>query len=589
MDKNVVIAIVLSFAIIFGFTFVQQKYFTPDEDQLVETQESVENTATAENTASINTSSNSNQSDINLSIDEQESSAPLRTISGETELFKFSFTTEGAILTSLELKEHKDNDELVNMVYQGDTDRGAFEVSFGQNSSNPIEKNFFYVDNSDPDTYSFYQDFTVTYGDGTISAPFRLIKTFRFIPDEYMMEVVITLENSENDFLPLNYDGYSYTLTYGPQIGPSFTKLDGRYAYRNLISYNDNKLNTYNGRAKNRVGTFETQEYVEWSGIIGKYFGVAAITNSSRYKISWSNEPIQGLQDTAFLHLSRPVIESSKNSDIYRFYIGPKDKKILEAYNNSSENSYGYADIHIDAMSQSGGVLGWLEAILKWILGMIYKVIPNYGIAIIIMTIILKAALFPITKKSYESTSKMSAIQPKMKELQDKYKDDPQRMNKELSQLYQKEGVNPMSGCLPMVLQMPFLFAVYGLLNKYFDLRGAVFIPGWITDLSAPEAVYTFANFTIPLLKSSSIRLLPIIYVASQLISMKFTQSTQTAASGQSGMQQKMFMYVMPLMFFFILYNISSGLLIYWIVMNVLTTAQQLVINKRKAKEPKIN
>jgi YidC/Oxa1 family membrane protein insertase len=174
----------------------------------------------------------------------------------------------------------------------------------------------------------------------------------------------------------------------------------------------------------------------------------------------------------------------------------------------------------------------------------------------------------------------MQEIQPMIKEIQAKYKDDPQKLNVEMSKVYKEQGVNPLGGCLPMLLQMPILFAVYGMLNRYFDLRGAVFIPGWINDLSSPEAIWNFAPVVIPFNIGSELRLLPIIYVATQLLSMKFTQSSQTA--GQSGAQQKLMMYGMPAMFFFVLYNVPSGLLIYWISMNVMTTAQQYYITRKK-------
>lgn len=586
MDKNVVIAIGLSFVIIFGFTLIQSK-IAPEDPNGIVSEETVEPLSTpVEDNSTTSEISSPDAEAVTASVESDIEEAPLRTITAETDLFEIEFSTAGAVITSLRLKEHKDGEELVNMVYKGESDRNAFEISFGRNYSKPITENFFYMEDYDPETYIFYQDFAVPQSDGTLSPSFRLIKTYRFLPDNYMMELVVTIENSVNEYIPLNYNGYAYTLTYGPQIGPSFEKLDGRYTYRYLVSYDDKKLKTYN-KGKTKQIDESTTDMVEWSGIVGKYFGIAAITDSSRYEIGWNNAPIDGLEGTSFLTLSRPVIESARNSDTYRFFIGPKNKRLLESYNDPNENPFNYSDTQLEAMSNTGSFMsiGFLEAILKWILEMVYKVIPNYGVAIIIMTILIKVALFPITHKSYESTSKMSAIQPKMKELQAKYKDDPKRLNVEMSQLYQKEGVNPMSGCLPMVLQMPILFAVYGMLMKYFDLRGAVFIPGWITDLSAPEAVYTFANFTIPILKSNAIRLLPIIYVASQLLSMRFTQSSQAATGGQSAMQQKMFMYAMPLIFFFVLYNVPSGLLIYWIVMNVLTTGQQFYINKAKQKK----
>ena len=138
-----------------------------------------------------------------------------------------------------------------------------------------------------------------------------------------------------------------------------------------------------------------------------------------------------------------------------------------------------------------------------------------------------------------------------------------------------------MGGCLPMALQIPVFFALYGLLNNHFDLRGATFLYPWIADLSAPESIWNFAPFKLPFVGWSDLRLLPIIFVGSQIISTKFTQAQGT----QSNSQMKMFTLAMPIVFFFILYDMPSGLLLYWIVTNILSTGQQIFINrKNKAK-----
>jgi YidC/Oxa1 family membrane protein insertase len=171
----------------------------------------------------------------------------------------------------------------------------------------------------------------------------------------------------------------------------------------------------------------------------------------------------------------------------------------------------------------------------------------------------------------------MQTLSPKIKEIQAKYKDNPQKMNAEMAELYKKEGYNPLSGCLPMLLQLPIFFAMYNLFNNYFDLRNAMFIPGWIPNLSVPEAIWVFPDgFKLPLLGWTALRLLPFIYVGSQLLYGKVTQTPDQ----QSNTQMKMMLYVMPLVFFFILYDVPSGLLIYWIFSNLLTLVQQMVINK---------
>ena len=222
-------------------------------------------------------------------------------------------------------------------------------------------------------------------------------------------------------------------------------------------------------------------------------------------------------------------------------------------------------------------MLAPLEVALKWLLVMFYGIVRNYGVAIILLTLLIKILFFPLTKKGSEATLRMQALAPKMKELQEKYKSDPKKLQMEMGKFYQQEGYNPISGCLPMLLQLPIFIAMYGLFNNHFDLRGAMFIPGWIPDLSAPEAIVNFPEgFRVPIFGWTALRGLPFIYVASQLLYGKVTQMP----GQQSNAQMKMMLYVMPIVFFFVLYNMPSGLLVYWIFSNLLTLVQQVIINK---------
>ena len=585
MDKNVVLAVVLSFVVIMGFSFLQQRIFPKNEisqTEVVENQpqESSETEVTLSQDNVVNGSALSVSSgEYSVYTSEDQAPASSQIITMNTDLYEIQFSTLGGDITSLKLKEHVgDNGEQVNMVYPVTDNRAAFELSFGENYSRPIRDAFYFKKTGDYE-YHFFQSFVMNYSDGTSSAPFTITKKYRFVPNEYMMEMTVEMENSVNEYIPLNYDGIAYTLTYGPQIGPDFEKLDGRYYFRQFQTYKNEKVELVNrGTKKNQ---FVVDEYVNWASISGKYFSVAAITDSTKYKVIFDNRETGTTgKDASYMSFARPSIGSSKNSDTFHFYIGPKDKSILSLYNNNLDNSFNFSNMKLDELSQAGGILAPIQWLLKLIIELVYKVIPNYGIAIIIMTLLIKLVLFPVTHKSYESTAKMQEIQPLVKEIQEKFKDDPQKLNGEMAKVYKEQGVSPLGGCLPMVLQMPILFAVYGMLNRYFDLRGAVFIPGWINDLSAPESVWNFAPVSIPFNIGSDLRLLPIIYVATQLLSMRITQSTQTA--GQTGAQQKMMMYGMPAMFFFVLYNVPSGLLIYWITMNVMTTAQQYYITRKK-------
>jgi len=581
MDKNTFLAIILSVVVISVGFVIQTTYFMPEEitttaDKSTEqpaavSEEIVKDKSPAEESLS--------KGDKKIEFDLGDENYISRTIEAETDKFVITFNTDGAIITSIKLKDHMNGKNPVEMIQNGDTNLGSFGISLGNNTDSYLTDTYDYKHVSGSNEYKFTRNYRVKMSNGTISEPFQIIKTYKFYPDNYMFEISIDIVNSTNSSIPLNINGQAYTLFAGPQIGPKFFKLDGRNEYRKYYSLSGNKREVH----KLKNGTAESSAQIKWAAIIGKYFTMIGIPGSGTSNVIWSNVPKDGVGDTSEMFFVRSSTKSSRINDVYKFYVGPKNNRNLTQYNNSKDNPFGFSDMYMDKAIDSSSWLGWLEVILKFLMETFYKLIPNYGVAIILLTILVKVIFFPITHKSYESTGKMQSIQPKIKELQDKYKNDPNKLNKEMAALYKTEGVNPMGGCLPLVIQMPIFFALYGLLNKYFDLRGAVFIPGWINDLSAPESILNFGNFTLPILGWNDLRLLPILYLGTQLLMSKFTQAP--SSGGQSAMQTKMLTLGMPIMFFFILYDMPSGLLIYWTFSNILTAAQQAYIsNKRKKK-----
>lgn len=177
----------------------------------------------------------------------------------------------------------------------------------------------------------------------------------------------------------------------------------------------------------------------------------------------------------------------------------------------------------------------------------------------------------------------MQELQPKLQAIQNKYKNDQQKQAMELQKLYKEAHYSPTSGCLPMILQMLVLFAMFDLFNNYFEFRGAMFIPGWIPDLSVGDSVYTF-GFNIPFL-GNQIRILPVIYLASQLLFGKITQNGGMTNGAPGGGAMKFMTYGMPIIFFFLFYNAPAGLLLYWTISNVIQMIQQVVLNKVMAKK----
>jgi YidC/Oxa1 family membrane protein insertase len=199
------------------------------------------------------------------------------------------------------------------------------------------------------------------------------------------------------------------------------------------------------------------------------------------------------------------------------------------------------------------------------------------------MTIVIKIILYPLTRKSFQSMRKMSSLQPKINEIKEKYKNDQQQMNKATQALYKKEGVSPMGGCLPMILQLPIFYALYTVLSSMIELRNQSFL--WIKDLTMPDTVATI-RMAIPLLGYkigeqgfTDINILPFVMTATTLLQSKLT-------SGDSSQQQaKMMTYMFPIVFFFIFWNMPSGLVLYWTIQNILTIGQQYLIDYRMKKK----
>jgi YidC/Oxa1 family membrane protein insertase len=450
-------------------------------------------------------------------------------------------------------------------------------LHFGDYTNPPVRDLFNFVQ-IDANTFEFYRDYYVV---GQEDSPFRITRRYEFAPDEYMFRTEVQLANSTNAPIPLNFNDVAYTIAWGPQIGPRFEQLDQRIEFRRYMVLDDGDREIFR-----RVGTNNpeiVQDRVTWAAVAGKYFGVVAIPEIPNFTTVLAQEPREGLPVGSQLYISRPPVRASLNEDAFYFYVGPKTPAVLDNYQNAQDNAWGRSDLELREIQESRLLFGWLENILKAVLNFIVRFVPNYGVSIIILTVMVKLLLYPLTRKSYESNARMQAVQPKMQELREKYKDNQQKVNEEMAKLYKKEGVNPLGGCLPMLAQFPFFIAMYGLFNNHFDLRGATFIPGWITDLSAPDVIVSFGDFTLPLIGWTALRGLPIIFVATQLLSTKLTQTTSTASS--SG-QMKFMQLGLPIIFFFILYNVPSGLLVYWIFSNLLTVVQQYYYNNIRKKDP---
>lgn len=498
-----------------------------------------------------------------------------RTYTITTDLFEAVLSNRGGDLVSLKLRKHNDADGAVDLVVPDSSGKGGLTLAFGANGASPVSDLMNAVQIGD--TISFFRTYYVAAPGKADRQAVTLKKTYSFKDGDYMFGMAVSLENEANEYLPLNFDGYAYTLSFGPQIGPKLTVKPGSgYSdTRTFIRQVAGKKKTENPKP----GTpLVLKDQPTWISLTGKYFSFIAYPEMPVFRTTLysAQDPVLFQRDG--FSIARPAIQASRQTDKYYFYFGPKTTTELKKYTYETDNAFKLKALDFEQVLDGAGIFRWLwlENGIKFILNLFYALVPNFGVAIILVTILVKALLFPLTKKGSLSSARMQELQPKMKELQEKYKGNPQKLNMEMAAFYKREGFNPMSGCLPLLIQMPIFLAMYNLFNTHFDLRGASFIPGWISDLSVPEAIVTFGRVNLLIWQVDALRILPIIYVVSQLLYGKYTQmSTPT----QSATQMKIMMYGMPIFFFFILYNAPSGLLVYWIVSNILTIAQQVVIN----------
>jgi YidC/Oxa1 family membrane protein insertase len=585
MDRNTILAIVLSVVVISVGLTIQTTFFAPDP-VAVETQQTTSNVeagaapATVEQAESIPLSyaptSNAWNSKLPGSFVQSGTAEKSQKFTYETDVFIVEFDPVGAAVSSLRLKDHLDDGQPVEMIFNNGDYPPAFSLYAGNDFSNPIDATFNYRINQDK--VEFTQTFQMIGADGNpTDEQFTLVKTYRFGRSDYLFEITVEFTNSQNKAIPLNYDGFAYTLAFEPQLGPEFhEKPDGNYTYRKFYVEQDGKKST----PKLRDGVYETSDFITWTAIASKYFSLIGIPDATRYTLTLKEGISEDIPLESRIYFSRPAFKTATGKDTFRFYVGPQLKQHMAIYNDADQNGFGLSELHLEKALDTSSWLGWLESILKWLLQFFYGLVPNYGVAIIMVTILIKIFLQPFSKKSMQSTAKMQALGPQMEELKAKYKDNPTKLNQEMGELYKREKINPLGGCLPMLFQFPIFISLYGLLNKHFELRGAMFIPGWIEDLSLPESIINFAPLSLPLI-GSDIRLLPILYGVSMIFSFKISQA---GGATQSGMTGKFMMYGMPIMFFFILYNAPSGLLLYWMVMNFISIGQQIYMNKKRRR-----
>jgi YidC/Oxa1 family membrane protein insertase len=321
------------------------------------------------------------------------------------------------------------------------------------------------------------------------------------------------------------------------------------------------------------------------SGIRTKF--VSGTTLPTRYSLIDQKYDLYPEKKYPGYEIFLPLGDSKKGKK-FRIFAGPYQNNILAIIDSEYSNPLtGYTPDYEEAHRSQGFFsffTGPFSKLLFFIMSFFHSITNSWGISIILLTIALKVMLYPLNKWSIKSAARMQELGPLQKKIKERYKHDPKKQQAEMVKLYKEMGGNPLTGCLPMMIPMPFLFGMFALLRSTFELRGVSFIPGWIDNLTAPDVLF---SWTYPIFfLGTQFHILPLVLAVLTLLQQKITTKLPTDGSvlTEQQKQQRMMMYLMPALFIFITYNLASGLNIYWICSTFLGIGQQMLMKKHKKK-----
>jgi len=388
------------------------------------------------------------------------------------------------------------------------------------------------------------------------------------IDDYFMFDVKQSVENKSDK--PVTLFPWSLVVRYGlPKAEGIYILHEGPYGVFNgslkEFGYSDFK--------DNKQQKFQTTG--GWLGITDKYW-MTTLVPEQQSQVTASIKQTGTQTDPKYqIDYTSPgmtIAPGATSTSISRLFAGAKIVRVIDEY----EKKYGIEkfDLTID--------WGWFWFFTKplfWLLEWLYAQIGNFGLAILALTVLVKAVFFPLANKSYAAMSKMKALQPEMEKLKARYGEDRQRMNQEMMQLYRREKVNPAAGCLPIVVQIPVFFALYKVLYTTIEMRHQPFF-GWIKDLSAPDPLTILTGFGLlhwdvpPFLHFFNIGIWPLIMGVTMYLQQKLNPAPADPV------QARVFQFL-PILFTFMMGSFAAGLVIYWAWSNTLSIAQQYTIMRR--------
>ena len=478
-----------------------------------------------------------------------------RTITVDTPFYRAELTEGNAVVKSFVLKKYREyveKDSPLKQMLSPEIAEGTVLVTFAENSVPQLNNAVFIAQATDSVIEVADEPVDLTF---SLNTPQGVVidKTFRFDPKSYLVGLTVDVKNGSSE--PIK-DRLVITLN------KIVKKAKRAYGFEGPAAYINGKLEQID------LGDIEDKNrydgVINWVSIQSRYFMSSIIPESPTEGTLHLAQKAGDQVAAQYIMSETSINPGTQQSFEFKIFEGPMSMGLL--------NSYGY---------KLGKALdfGWFDILAKpclWLMNFIYDhLIPNYGIAIIILTLFTKVLLWPLGTKSYKSMGAMKKLQPLIKEIKEKYGDDRKRVNEETMALYRTYKINPLGGCLPMLVQIPVFFALYRMLYEAIELRHAPFFL-WINDLAAPDRLFNF-NFSIPFMDPPyGIPVLTLVMGATM-----FLQQRMSPPMGDPA-QAKMMM-LLPIVFTFIFINFSSGLVLYWLVSNIVSIGQQYYITKKNA------
>ena len=487
---------------------------------------------------------------------------PEDTIIVETNVFKIAMSNYGGGPISLKLKEYfyPGTDEPVEIL--PDNIAATPELNF--NGGTVSTNNFVFECSAPLKSNSVTSgSFNVTYS--YIKDGASIKKRYHFYADRYDYDLVV--EVSDPDALGIDR---KYSLEWNNKLTPTELNLQDDYNSMWAMAMQGGERVKFDDYDDGRFSR-QFDGNTNWVATRSKYFtsiimprtryGVGVMSSGTQSKTMIDGDNITTRELAVGIMMEPPYGENM--ADSFTVYIGPMDYELLSSFNNN-----------VDDLMDIGTTpfVGWIVKIfavpIMWLLPRMYDIIPNYGLVIIIFSLLIKVITWPLSKKSVRSMQAMKEVQPIMKELQAKHKNNPQALNKEMMKLYKEKGINPMSGCLPLLPQMPLFFALFAVFRSTILLRQAPFIFWW-NDLSRGALSMTD----------------PYIILVILMVALMFIQQKMTMGADQ---KNKALIYVLPLMMGFFFYKASAGLVLYWTCFSLFSYVEQIIFRKPQAQTAEV-